>query len=86
MSKLEAVPNEVKHDYKSRSEFMLAVLRAAQSRVKAMALDIEEIGISLKLGMISPEAAVTWAHQVGADAFMSAEINGGLIALDREAA
>ena len=65
---------------------MLAVLRATQSRAKTMVHDIEEIGVSLKLGMISPEAAATWVHQIGADYFMPTEINGGLITLDKVAA
>ena len=91
MTELKPVPSGVKdkysqHDPEARREFMLAVLRATQSRAKTMVLDIEEIGVSLRLGMISPEAAVTWAHQIGADYFMPTETNGGLITLDEVAA
>ena len=58
------------HSPEARREFMLAVLRATHARMKSMALDVEEIGISLKLGLITAEAAATWCHQVGALNFM----------------
>jgi hypothetical protein len=74
-----------RHDWKSRSEFMLAVLRATRKRAELLMADIDEIGVSLKLGMISPEAAATWAQQVGADHFMPTEINGGLITIEGHA-
>ena len=65
---------------------MLAVLRSTQSRAKTMVHDIEEIGVSLKLGMISPEAAATWVHQIGADYFMPSETSAKLVTFDEVAA
>lgn len=69
-----------------RREFMLAALRTARKRAELMISDIDEIGLSLKFGMISPEGAVTWADQVGALAMILPETRAGLIALDQVAA
>lgn len=50
----------------SRKEFMLAAMRRAIASLRASALEIEEVGTSLKLGMIDAEQAAVWLDHIGA--------------------
>ena len=72
----------IEHSPAARAEFMMTVLRATRSRVLTLASEIDEIGVSLKHGMIDAETAATWCAHIGADAFMPTEINGGLLVIE----
>ena len=54
-----------------KREFMLAVTRTALARVRLLAIELEEVGVSLRLNMCSPELAVTWLYEMGADQFIN---------------
>ena len=56
-----------------KTEFMLAAMRCARMRVLLMCLELDEIGISLKLGLISPEFAVSWLDHAGLLQFVNVE-------------
>ena len=43
-------------------EFLLAALRAASARARAMSLDIDTIGVALRSGLIGTDTAVAWMH------------------------
>jgi hypothetical protein len=47
------------------SELLLSALRSAALRAKIDANAIETIGIALRNGMITPEYAVVWLHDIG---------------------
>ncbi len=49
-------------DQNNRREFVLAALRAAALRAKAMEADLNTIGIALKGNLIPPETAVKWVR------------------------
>jgi len=57
----------------ARREFMLTVLRCAKMRVSLKGMELDEIGISLKLGLISPEFAVSWLDHAGLLQFVNGE-------------
>ena len=44
-------------------EFLLAALRAASARTRAIALDIDTIGVALKGGLIGADTAVAWIRE-----------------------
>jgi hypothetical protein len=44
-------------------EFLLAALRAASARARALPLDIDTIGVALKGDLIGAETAVRWIHE-----------------------
>jgi hypothetical protein len=46
-------------------EFLLAALRAAAARARAMQLDIDTIGVALRGGLISADTAVAWIRDAG---------------------
>ena len=46
-------------------EFLLAALRAASLRAKAIEADITTIGVALKSGMIGCDTAVKWITDAG---------------------
>ena len=46
-------------------EFILAALRAASARARAIPLDIDTIGVALKGGLIGADTAVAWIHDAG---------------------
>jgi hypothetical protein len=46
-------------------EWLLAALRAATLRAKAMAADLDTIGIALRGNLIGPETAVKWINDSG---------------------
>ena len=52
---------------------MLAALRCAKMRVSLIGLELDEIGISLKHGLISPEFAVSWLDHAGLLQFVNVE-------------
>jgi hypothetical protein len=54
-------------------EFMLAALRCAKMRVTLIGLELDEIGVSLKYNMISPEFAVSWLDHSGLMQFVNVE-------------
>jgi hypothetical protein len=56
-----------------RAQFMLAALRSAKRRVLLIGDEIDEIGISLRLGLISPEFAVSWLDHAGLLQFVNVE-------------
>ena len=56
-----------------RREFMLTVLRCAKMRVSLKGMELDEIGISLKLGLISPDFAVSWLDHAGLLQFVNVE-------------
>ncbi len=57
----------------AKTEFMLAALRCARMRVLLIGLELDEIGVSLKHGMISPEFAVSWLDHAGLLQFVNVE-------------
>ena len=46
-------------------EFLLAALRAASARARAIPLDIDTIGVALKGGLIGTDTAVAWIRDAG---------------------
>jgi len=46
-------------------DFLLAALRAASARTKAMEADINTIGVALKGDLISCDTAVRWVREAG---------------------
>lgn len=57
----------------SRKEFMLAAMRTACARVRMLALEIEEVGVSLKCDMIDAEGAVSWLDYINAVQFINTD-------------
>jgi hypothetical protein len=49
----------------SHKEFLLAALRAATARARAMQLDLDTIGVALRGDLISPDTAVQWISNAG---------------------
>ena len=47
------------------SELFLAALRSAALRAKLDANEIETINTALKSGLITPEYALAWLHDIG---------------------
>ena len=57
----------------SKKDFMLAAIRTAHARAQMLALEISEVGVSLKHDMITAEGAVTWLDCIGAVPFINVE-------------
>jgi hypothetical protein len=57
----------------TRRDYVLTALRSARLHVRQYMLEIDEIGIALRHNMISPEAAIDWAIQIGALEFVEGE-------------
>lgn len=57
----------------AKTEFVLAALRCARLRVSLAGAELDEIGVSLKHGMISPEFAVSWLNHAGLLQFVNVE-------------
>jgi hypothetical protein len=57
----------------ARAEFMLAALRSAKMRLLLMSMELDEIGVSLKHGMIGPEFAGSWLDHAGLLQFVNVE-------------
>jgi len=51
---------------KMTKDFALAAIRVARARAQLLALEIDEIGVSLKHNMITAEFAMTWLGYIGA--------------------
>ncbi len=49
----------------TRTEFLLAALRAASLRLKTLDADCVSIGVALKGGLIGNETAVAWINDSG---------------------
>jgi hypothetical protein len=49
----------------SHKEFLLAALRAATARARAMQLDLDTIGVALRGDLIGPDTAVQWINNAG---------------------
>jgi hypothetical protein len=52
-------------DEEKHKEFLLAALRAASLRAKAMEADINTIGVALKGNLIGADTAVQWIMDAG---------------------
>ena len=57
----------------SKKDFVLAANRTAHARIRMLALEINEVGVSLKHDMITAEGAVTWLDYIGAVEFINVE-------------
>jgi hypothetical protein len=53
------------------AEYLIAALRCARLRVLLLANEMDEVGVSLKHKMISPQIATEWLQAIGADGFMT---------------
>jgi hypothetical protein len=47
------------------AELLLAMMRAAEARLRCAAFDIEEVELTLKAGRVSPAGAVAWLRMNG---------------------
>jgi hypothetical protein len=50
----------------ARREMLLAMIRRGRVRLQFMITELDEIGVSLKYNMVSPEFAVVWINDVDA--------------------
>ena len=50
----------------ARREVLLAMIRRGRVRLQLMITELDEIGVSLKYNMVSPEFAVVWINDVDA--------------------
>lgn len=57
-----------------KRQILLAGMRCAAIRLKLLELELEEIGIALKLNIISPEDAVGCLHDINALQFINPSI------------
>jgi hypothetical protein len=57
--------NNSKMELQAISELFLAALRSAALRAKLDANEIEAIDTALKSGLITPEYAMVWLHDIG---------------------
>ncbi|MGY3575499.1 hypothetical protein [Bradyrhizobium sp. USDA 4504] len=48
----------------SNTEFVIAALRCASLRIQLVREEINLIGVALATGVITPETAVEWCHDV----------------------
>ena len=53
-------------DSAARAEFLLTALRGVSAKAGLFQNDVNEIGIALKYGMVTPDFALEWARDVGA--------------------
>lgn len=47
-------------------EYIIAALRCATLRSRLLANELDVIGIAVRDGVVSPEAAIMWARDIGA--------------------
>lgn len=47
-------------------EYIIATLRCATLRSRLLANELDVIGIAVRDGVVSPEAAIMWARDIGA--------------------
>lgn len=57
----------------AKREFLIASIRTARARLQAIGVELDEIGVSLKHGMITAEGAVAWLDYIGAVQFINVE-------------
>ena len=57
-------------------EFMVAAVRCARARVQLLQLELDEIGIALKLDAITPDIAAECLHDLGALRFVNPAVFG----------
>lgn len=62
----------------TRRDYVLTALRSARLHAQQYMLEIDEIGIALRYNMITPEAAIDWATQIGALEFTETEPTASL--------
>lgn len=55
-----AIPSE-----SQRSEFLLAMLRRLRATLALKLAEIDEVGMSIRLGVVSSDAAVEWLDDLG---------------------
>jgi hypothetical protein len=55
-------------------EFLVSAVRCARLRVQLLQTEIDEVGVALTHGMITPEVAVEWLYGIDAFRFMFPEI------------
>jgi hypothetical protein len=61
---------------KNYREFMIASVRTARARVQLLQLELDEIGIALKLDAITPDIAAECLHDLGALGFVNPAVFG----------
>jgi hypothetical protein len=47
-------------------EYVIAAMRSAALRARLLANEIDVIGVALRDGIVTPEAALLWARDIGA--------------------
>lgn len=52
-------------------QFLLAAIRCARARIELLKCELDEIGIALRFGMIEPEGATQWLHELDALRFVN---------------
>lgn len=69
--KQEASSNGAPNSYQpdEDSEILLALMRCANIRLKLMQTELDEVGVSLRYGVISPDAAIAWLKEIDAAQF-----------------
>ena len=50
----------------SRAEYLIAAIRCARLRVSLQAAEIDEVGVALGHGLVTPEIAVQWLAEIDA--------------------
>jgi hypothetical protein len=56
------------------TDYLLAAMRCGRLRVRLLGNELDAIGVGLKRGMITPEAAIEWINQIDAWSFLFPEI------------
>lgn len=57
-------------------DFMMAAVRCARTRVQLLQLELDEVGIALKLRVLTPDAAAECLHDLGALRFVNPAVFG----------
>jgi hypothetical protein len=55
---------------KGDAELMLSRLRWTALQIKLFENEVEQIGLALKHGIITPSGAVAWVHAIGASSWL----------------
>jgi hypothetical protein len=51
--------------------FLLTSIRVACCRVRLLAHEMNEVGVCLSQGIITPEAALSWLHEIGGQTYLT---------------
>lgn len=51
-------------------EYLLVGIRCARLRVQLLQNEMDQIGVALKVGMVSPAVALSWLGEIGAIQFV----------------